>query len=222
MARIARVVAVGYPHHIIQRGNRRQKVFFEDSDRILYLKLLKEQGEARGLMYWAYCLMGNHVHLIAVPSKNDSFRAFAQANWQYAKTVNSRQGWRGYLWQGRFISYPMDESYCFLGMRYVERNPVRARMVTKAEDYRWSSARHHVHGVKDEMITRCYMQDEIKDWSEYLRVEDDKIEELRRSIGTGRPLGSDDFLKILEKKTGRILRKQKPGPKPTELSCVSP
>jgi putative transposase len=145
MARIARVVAVGHPHHIIQRGNRRQKVFFKDTDRLLYLNLLKEQGELYGLEYWAYCLMDNHVHLIAVPRKRDSFQAFAKANWWYTKKINENHGWRGYLWQGRFLSYPMDEMYCFLGVRYVERNPVRAGMVKKSEDYIWSSARSHAY-----------------------------------------------------------------------------
>jgi putative transposase len=214
MARIARVVAVGYPHHVIQRGNRRQKVFFKDTDRLLYLKLLKEQGELYGLEYWAYCLMDNHVHLVAVPSRADSFQAFAKANWHYTKSINENHGWRGYLWQGRFLSYPMDEGYNFLGIRYVERNPVRARIVKRAEDYPWSSARSHVIGKKDLLVSRCYLQDVIKDWSDYLSMEDEKVKELRKSIGTGRPLGTEVFLKILEEKIGRVLIKQKPGPKP--------
>ena len=222
MARMATVVAVGYPHHIIQRGNRRQRVFFKDNDRLLYLRLLKENGELLGLEYWAYCLMDNHVHLIAVPKNTDSFQAIAKTNWWYAKKINESKGWRVYLWQGRFISYPMDEGYSFLGVRYVERNPVRAGMVKKAEEYPWSSARSHVEGKQDGLVTRCYLQDVIKDWSEYLRMEDEKIKELRKSIGTGRPLGTELFLKVLEVKTGRILIKQKPGPKPKRLSCVSP
>ncbi len=217
MARLARVVAVGYPHHIIQRGNRRQKVFFADKDRYLYLKLLKEQGEQYGLEYWSYCLMDNHVHLVAVPKKEDSFQAFAMTNWRYTKAINENHGWRGYLWQGRFISYPMDEGYCFLGVRYVERNPVRAGMVKRAEDYFWSSARSHVDKKEDMLITRCYLQDSIKDWSEYLSMEDEKVKELRKSIGTGRPLGTDIFLKELEEKTGRVLIKQRPGPKAKKL-----
>jgi len=222
MARIARVVAVGYPHHIIQRGNRRQKVFFKDNDRLLYLRLLKETGDLFKLEYWAYCLMDNHVHLIAVPKKIDSFQAIAKTNWWYTKKINENKGWRGYLWQGRFISYPMDEGYSFLGVRYVERNPVRAKMVKKAEDYIWSSARSHVEGKQDSLVTRCYLQDVIKDWSEYLGMEDERVKELRKSIGTGRPLGNESFLKILEEQTGRVLSKQKPGPKPKQLSCVSP
>jgi putative transposase len=222
MARIARVVAVGYPHHIIQRGNRRQKVFFKDTDRHLYLKFLKEHGDLYGLEYWAYCLMDNHVHLIVVPKKADSFQAIAKTNWWYTKAINESNGWRGYLWQGRFLSYPMDEGYSFLGVRYVERNPVRAGMVKKAEEYLWSSARSHVNGKQDGLIVRCYLQDVIKDWSEYLRMEDEKVKELRKNIGTGRPLGTDDFLKVLEEKTGRALIKQKPGRKPKDISCVSP
>ena len=222
MTRIARVVAVGYPHHIIQRGNRRQKVFFNDNNRLLYLKLLKEQGDLYGLEYWAYCLMDNHVHLVAVPNKVDSFQAFAKTNWRYTKAINEYHGWRGYLWQGRFLSYPMDEGDSLLGVRYVERNPVRAGMVKRAEDYIWSSARSHVYGKQDGLIARCYLQNIIKDWSEYLSMEDEKVKELRKSIGTGRPLGNEAFLKVLEEKTGRVLIKQKPGRKPKELSCVSP
>ncbi|MBF0571422.1 MAG: transposase [Candidatus Omnitrophica bacterium] len=166
--------------------------------------------------------MDNHVHLVAVPNNADSFQAFAKTNWRYTKVINECHGWKGYLWQGRFLSYPMDGGYSFLGVRYVERNPVRTGIVKRAEDYRWSSARSHVDGRQDGVIVRCYLQDIIKDWSEYLMMEDEKVKELRKSIGTGRPLGTNEFLKILEGKTGRALIRQKPGPKPNKLSCVSP
>ncbi len=111
MARIARVVGVGLPHHVMQRGNRRQEVFFDKEDRLEYLRLLKEQGERFGLKVWAYCLMDNHVHLIVVPKNEESFKGIAQTHEKYTRMINFKKGWRGYLWQGRFKSCVMDERY---------------------------------------------------------------------------------------------------------------
>src|SRR4030042_452313 len=104
MPRIARVVIPGCPHHIVQRGNRRQRVFFNDDDRIYYLQLLRKYGDLEGIKFWAYCLMENHVHLIAVPSHHQSlFKGLGMAHWKYTLKVNLREDWRGYLWQGRFF-----------------------------------------------------------------------------------------------------------------------
>src|SRR3990172_7668648 len=133
MVRIARIVIPGLPHHVIQRGNRRQPVFFRTSDFEAYLRILKEQSAKFGISFWAYCLMANHVHLIAIPDSEESFaHGIAETHRRYTRMVNFRENWRGYLWQGRFSSYPLDETYLYAAVRYVERNPVRAGIVTKA------------------------------------------------------------------------------------------
>jgi len=174
MPRTSRVIVPGIPHHIIQRGNRKQAVFFNDIDRLYYLRLLKEHSLIYGLKILAYCLMENHVHLIAVPQGQESFRAISETHRIYTCMVNTREGWRGYLWQGRFKSNPMDERYLFAAVRYVERNPVRANLVRISENYRWSSAKYHVYGEKNDLLERFFLMDQIKDWSAYLLVSDEE------------------------------------------------
>lgn len=213
MPRIARVVVPGYPHHVTQRGNRRQRVFFSDKDKFVYLKLFRQQSRRYGLECWSYCLMDNHVHFIVVPRNKDSFRAVAETNRRYTQIVNSRQGWKGYLWQGRFSSFVMDEHYCYKAVRYVENNPVRAGMVLKAEEYRFSSARRHVYKNKDDLVSRCFLEDNIKDWKLFLEKSDDRGEEFQKHERTGRPLGTVEFLLKLENMLGIRLRKNKPGRK---------
>lgn len=227
MPRIARVVNAGYPHHVIQRGNRRQKVFFKEEDKNTYLRILKEQSEKYGVYFWAYCLMDNHVHLIAVPETEEGLAmAIGETHRRYTCMINLREGWRGYLWQGRFSSFLLDSSYLYSAVRYVERNPVRAGIVKKAEDYHWSSAKARIHKTSDPLLRDFYLTEEIPDWREYLREpdENEKITALRKHMRTGRPLGPKSFLEDLERKLGRTLIKQRPGPKNQgiELSIVSP
>ena len=127
MSRIARVIAPGYPHHLTQRGNRRLPTFFCDDDYHEYLALMAERCDECDVAVWAYCLLPNHVHLIAVPAEADSLRrAVGEAHRRYTRYVNFREGWRGHLWQGRFASFVMDERYLLAAARYVEMNPVRA------------------------------------------------------------------------------------------------
>ena len=219
MARIARVVIPGIPHHIIQRGNRRQEVFFNDEDKRTYLEYLNIYAKPAGISFWGYCLMNNHVHLLAVPETKDSFAiGLAEAHRRYSRMINFRQGWRGYLWEGRFKSYPLSENHLYAAIRYIERNPVRAKIVERAEDYPWSSAKAHVHKSKDYLLSENFLLSEIKDWSKYLS-EQDKQEDLnifRKHSHTGRPVGDDKFIDSLEALSGRMLRKQKPGPKPKQ------
>lgn len=217
MARIARVVAPGFPHHIIQRGNRRQRVFFNDDDRLAYLELLGKYTQAEGVKIVAYCLMENHVHIIATPEAESRLaHAIGEAHRMYTRRINFREGWRGFLWQGRFISYPMDERHYFAAVRYVERNPVRANLVRHAEDYTWSSARAHVLGVTNPLLYHDpWLTAGIGNWSTYLQTtEKEAIEAIRRHANTGRPLGSDSFVEHLEIELRRPLKRQKSGPKP--------
>jgi putative transposase len=216
MARLPRVVIPGCPHHLIQRGNRRQNVFFSDEDRAFYLILLKRQLDKFGVALWAFCLMANHVHMVAVPRAKESFaRAIGEVHRQYTSVINTRENWKGYLWQGRFITYPLSESHLFAAIRYVERNPVRAGLIERAEDYAWSSARAHVRRESHPLLTPCPMETSIPDWSSYLGQSDraEDIELFVRHASNGRPLGNDEFLKHLEALTGRVLMPQKRGRK---------
>ncbi len=198
MARLARVVASGLPHHVTQRGNRRQQVFFNDEDYQVYRTLLAEGCQAAGVAVWAYCLMPNHVHLILVPSDDDGLRAaLGEAHRRYTRHVNFREQWRGYLWQGRFASFPMDESYLLACSRYVELNPVRAKIVSRARDWPWSSARAHLTGRDDGLVTVRPLLELAPDWKALLRAglseEDHKA--IRAGERTGRPLGLRAFRK---------------------------
>ena len=141
----------GLPHHITQRGNRRQQTFFNQEDYAAYLELMSEWCRDQGVEIWSYCLMPNHAHLIAVPSTEDGLRwAVGEAHRRYTRRINFREKWRGYLWQARFASFVMDEPYLLAAARYIELNPVRAGLVAKAEDCSWSGARAHLAGRDDQ------------------------------------------------------------------------
>ena len=216
MARMARIVISNIPHHITQRGNRSQKVFFSDKDKASYLNLLYKHAQEAGLTFWAYCLMDNHVHLIAVPEKEDSLaKGIGDTHKYYTRMVNFRENWRGYLWQGRFSSFPLDGKYLYAAIRYVERNPVRAGTVKRAEDYEFSSAKAHVYKTKNLLLSGNFVIEEIEDWKVFLSCEDKEqdIKLFKKHARVGRPLGQEGFIESLEKTTGRILRPQKPGRK---------
>ena len=133
MARLARVVAVGEPHHLTQRGNNRQQTFFDDHDRQTYCRLLGEQAQRAGIQVLGYCLMTNHVHLVAVPERADSFaRGLGRAHYLYARALHERRGGSGHLWQNRFFSCPLDRDHLWTALRYVDLNPVRAGLVEEA------------------------------------------------------------------------------------------
>lgn len=216
MARIARIVATDFPHHITQRGNRRQRTFFQDEDYRLYLSLMAEWCEKHSVAVWAYCLMPNHVHLVAVPKTGDGLRrAIGEAHRRYTRHINFREGWRGHLWQGRFNSFPMDMRYCLSAARYVELNPVRANLVSLPEDYPWSSAHAHLAGRDDVLVKVAPLLEMADDWAGILRsdIEDKTMKEIRHHERTGRPMGDGSFVERLEIVSGRLLRRRKPGPK---------
>ena len=225
MPRIARVVIPSCPHHLIQRGNRRLQVFFSDEDKAFYLTLLNRQIVKHGISIWAFCLMDNHVHIIAVPKAKDSFAlGIGEAHRKYTSVINTRQGWKGYLWQGRFITYPLDDGHLFSAIRYVERNPVRAGVVCIAESYTWSSAWAHVNKESHPLLSPFAMASGIPDWSAYLKQKDSP-EDMKKFVAhehTGRPLGTEDFVRRLEELTGRVLAPKKRGRKKSEIGIVSP
>jgi putative transposase len=213
---MARAVAAGIPHHVTQRGNRRQHTFFCDDDHQIYLSLMAEWCSRHGVEIWAYCLMPNHVHLVAVPSAEESLRlAIGEAHRRYTRAINFREGWRGHLWQGRFSSYAMEERYLLTAARYVEMNPVRAGLVKRAEEYGWSSAAAHMAGRDDVLVKVAPLQELVGDWRAFLSepIDEDGVMLLKKHERTGRPLGSQRFVIGLEKILGRGLLRQAPGPK---------
>ena len=217
MTRIPRIVVPGIPHHVTQRGNRRQDVFFSDDDYRTYKALLGEWSEKAGLAIWAYCLMPNHVHLICVPKTEDGLRAgIAEAHRRYTRHINARHEWVGHLWQERFHSYPMDEAHLHAAARYVELNPVTAGLVDAARDWPWSSARAHLDGEDDGLVKAGPLLERFGDWHAYLArsLDPEMAEALERHQRTGRPLGDEAFVERLEAATGRSLKPARRGPKP--------
>jgi len=208
MARLARAVVPGVPHHVTQRGNRRQDTFFCDEDFATYKALMAEWCAKCAVEVWAYCLMTNHVHLILVPSDETGLaRAVGEAHRRYTRHVNGREGWTGYLWQGRFSSYPMDEAHLLAAAAYVERNPVQAGLTKTAREYPWSSARAHLSGSDDGLVCTAPLLERYPDWAVLLRreIDDETLGALRAHKGTGRPLGTASFITALEGRLGRPL-----------------
>jgi len=221
MARLARVVVPGLAHHVTQRGNRRERVFFGDEDYSAYLGLISAAARASGTAIWAYCLMPNHVHFIMAPAHEDGLRAtFAEAHRRYTARIHAREKWTGHLWQGRFSSTCMDERHLIAAARYVPMNPVRARLVEKAADWRWSSARAHLAGKDDGVVTVAPILDRIGDFAGLVEADEDEaaVMSIPRSRSTGRPVGAEDWIKSLEGSLGLQLAPAKRGPKPRPAS----
>jgi putative transposase len=163
--------------------------------------------------------MPNPVHLVAVPKSEEGLRpALGEAHRRYTRLINFREGWRGHLWQGRFSSFVMDESYLLAAARYVELNPVRARLVEKPERYPWSSAAAHVKGVDEALVKVAPLLGLVNDWRSLLQsgMTDHEAVLIRRHERTGRPLGEAGFVSRLESRLGRVLHPLKPGRKRKE------
>ncbi len=216
MPRIARVCGVNYPHHITQRGNNREAVFFNDEDRRFYLKTLSRYSDQWDIEIWAYCLMINHVHILAVPRKEESLaKGMGSTNLVYTQYINRRYGRSGRLWQNRFFSTVIErEPYLWAVARYIERNPVRVGVVKKAEDYPWSSARTHVLKVRDGVLSgECWLEDDdFNDYRNFLRKEDKKLDDfIRKATSTGRPLARGEFTKSIGAMIGRDISAKEVG-----------
>lgn len=213
MPRIARLAIPDQVYHVTQRGNYRQGVFRDDSDRQQYVRWLVEYKLKHGMLVWAWCLMENHVHLVCMPRTEQALaETLRDTHMRYANYFNRKMGGvSGHLWQGRFYSCICDARHAWGAIRYTERNPVRAGVVAHAEEYAWSSARAHVRGVHDGVLddglpsTTGPSQAE---WAAWLRGPDDEhaVKMLRQSTRTGRPCGSARFISSLESDLGRRLR----------------
>lgn len=216
MARLPRVVVPGFPHHITQRGNRRARVFDHDEARQVYLRLVAQYARRCGVEVWAYCLMDNHVHWVVVPKTATALaQCFRSAHTRFSLAVNRARGETGHLWQNRFFSCPLDEAHLWAAVRYVERNPVRAGLVKRAEQYAWSSARAHCGQHSDMVLAADFPPTGVvADWREWLREEDAVgSEAVRRNTYTGRPCGAVSFVERLEGVLKRTLQLQKVGRK---------
>jgi putative transposase len=227
MSKMARVVVPGLPHHITQRGTDQKDVFFDDQDRRVYLRLLKEHGEEYSLGYLGYCLMTNHVHVIAIPYEMDSLaRTFGQAHAAYSRYLHGKRGGCGHLWQARFYSCVLSEAHRWWALGYVENNPVHAHLVRRAVEYRWSSARAHTGlgqadiPLLDSLFCRDYAND---DWLRVLDTdvyEESLVRRLREATKTGRPFGDKAFVQRLEADLARQLLPRKRGPKRAEVEST--
>lgn len=215
MARLARVVLPGIPHHVTQRGVRSIDIFSSDGDRKYYLDLLQSTSKEFGLEVLSYCLMDNHTHTIVVPDSLDSLqKAIGALHRQYSRMVNFRERKRGFLFQGRFFSCPLDHRHLITAVKYVELNPVRAGMCKQASEYEWSSARYHLGLEKKNPVVKDRQWfGSTEDWKKLLADQPEEIDLLRKHFRTGRPLGDDVFLSEAERITGRELFPKKPGRK---------
>lgn len=192
------------------------KVFFHGDDYRLYKAILSERCAQYGVEIWAYSLLPNHVHLIAVPSQACSLsRALGEAHRRYAYRINRREGWSGHLWQERFFSFPMSEPHLQATARYVLLNPIRAGLVDRVEDWEHTSLQAHLRGQSDGLADPVPLSTRVADFRRFLaRRESVRMTEtLREHSRTGLPLGDDEFVSQIELEVGRPLRPVKPGPK---------
>jgi putative transposase len=213
MPRFARIIAPGLPHHITQRGNYRQDVFTDDDDRSQYLYLIGDYSKKYGLSILSYCLMFNHIHLIAIPKDENSLaRTLNTTHMRYSQYRNKKIGRNGHLWQGRFFSCVMDDNHLLACARYIERNPVRAHIVKKPCDYIWSSAKDHTGmshaSIIDTKDLFKFIEIDQNKWAEYINTSDypEEVSAIRKYTMTGRPLGSESFINKLERQFGETLR----------------
>jgi putative transposase len=218
MARLARAIFPGIPHHVTQRGNGGAQTFFGDDDYRLYRDLLAEHAAAAGVEVWSWVLMPNHVHLILVPPDPDALRrTLAAVHRRYAGQIHARLKRTGHFWQGRFGCVAMDEDHLGAALRYVALNPVRARLVARVADWPWSSAQVHLGRVADDGLTaREPVLSRYPQFAELMAAGEDEAvsQRLRRAETIGRPLGDAAFMARLERESGRSLKPGKRGPAP--------
>ena len=222
MPRMPRLVVPGFAHHITQRGGRKQQTFFEESDYAAYVRRITARLVDVEISIWAYCLMPNHVHFVAVPRTEDALsRLFGYVHAQYAREINKAHNWQGHLWQERFFSTVMDEPHAIAAMRYVEQNPVRAGLCKRPAEWQWSSARGHLGLAEDPILDLEATQRVIDDWANYLELPADPQiqQDIRSATRTGRPAGGSIFVETLEEITGKHIRPQKGGRPRKQGNC---
>ena len=224
MTRLARMVLAGVPHLVTQRGNFGHSIFSDPADGALYRDIMAERCKKAGVEVWAYCLMPNHVHLIMQPETVEGItRAVGEAHRRYAAFVNARAERRGHLFHGRFSAIALDEPYVLSAARYVLLNPVRAKLVPRAQDWKWSSMRAHIAGKDDELVSVEPLREYLKDIAAFTASgPEDEFKALRASEGIGRPLGSPEFMAEASRQLGRSVIPAKRGPKPKKKPETEP
>lgn len=224
MPRIARIIAPHYPHHITQRGNNRTDVFFDDEDKTTYLSLLTDYCEKWTVEIWAYCLMTNHLHILAVPAEEGSLsQCIGRTNLLYTQHVNRKYNRSGRLWQNRFFSTIVDtESYLWAVARYIEQNPVKSKLAKRPENYPWSSCRVNITGQSDGLVTgKKWLDEKDREAYKIFLMQQDPVmdQKIRMNTSTGRPLGSEDFIGGLESKLCRKILPGKAG-RPRKMKVI--
>lgn len=218
MPRMTRVVVPGLPHHVTQRGNRREAIFFEPGDQEIYRDLLAEHCRKSSVEVWAYCLMPNHVHLILAPNDAEGLaRALGDTHRRYITFINAWARWSGHLFQSRYGSVAMGDGHLIAAVRYVSLNPVRTRLVAQAEEWPWSSVRAHLARADDELVNVAPVPSRVSDFAALIAPRSTAEEQLfagiRSSERTGRPLGNAEFIAGLERILGRPIARRAPGRK---------
>ena len=216
MPRIARIIAPGYPHHVTQRGNNRATVFFDDEDRQTYLKFLSLYASKYKFQILAYCLMDNHIHLLVTPETEISLaRGIGLANMLYTQYSNRKFHQSGRIWQNRFFSCVVESNgYLWTVSRYIERNPVKAGICEIAEAYPWSSARAHILGQADSVLSpeSWLAEDERNSYAQFATIQDNDADKaIRQATRSGRLLGSKEFVDLLERQTNQVLKPRRAG-----------
>jgi putative transposase len=202
VARLARVIALGVPHHVTQRGNARRFILDCDADRTVYLNLLRNNLELHGVGLIGYCLMSNHIHLVVTPHAGDGLAlALKHTHRRYAIYWNATHQSSGHTWQGRYYSCPLDRPHLWEALRYAELNPVRAVLATQAEEWIWSSAVAHcgTRAQNDFLDLKIWREQWTADsWRRYLAAGEmeSNLAQIRRCTHTGRPLGSAELCKL--------------------------
>jgi putative transposase len=193
MPRTARIVIPGVAHHVIQRGNRQQRLFMTHGDCRRYVDMLADACAQHAVRCLAWCLMPNHVHLALVPPAADDLRSvMSSVHTRYAQGINGREGLTGHLFQDRFRSYAMDDAHMLIALRYIENNPVKAGLAQAPEEWRWSSARAHLGIGADPLTDVAALAPHVPNWRAYLRAgveAADAEEKIEGALRTGRPIG---------------------------------
>ncbi len=223
MPRIARAVAAGYPHHVMQRGNNKNKVFFDKKDCLVYLYLLKKYTEKWACPVLAYCLMPDHIHLLVKPQKELTLSKTMQGvTLCYTQYINKKYNKSGRLWESRYYSCIVDkENYLWTAARYIEQNPKRAGIVNIEEAYPYSSAKAHVTGIVDEVLGEEIFGE--KGRSEYVdflhgHIKGEEINEIRYCTRSDLPFGNKTFAEVIGQSLGMDLIKQPRGRPRKDLS----
>ena len=215
MARMARIVIPDIPHHVTQRGVRSMPIFNTDRDRIAYMRIISEMGKKYGVRFCCWCLMKTHVHLVAIPQEKDSLaRAIGIAHHTYTQMFNKKLGLKGYLFGERFYSTPMDWKHCQAAARYIHQNPVRAGLVTRVEDYRWSSALYFMRKIyRDPLVNDDRLLNLSNNWDNIFasEMDIDELNNIRKTTLSGKPYGDESFIARVETITGYDLSRKKRG-----------